>query len=50
VNDQLTLITAALLQGRNYSSLSATVIRDIVTQAEAVVAEINSRFKGPNNG
>lgn len=50
VNDQLTTITAALLNSLSYSALSKNVIRDVVDQAEAIVAEINSRFKGAPSG
>ena len=48
MNDQLTAITAALLTGTNYSTLSKTVIKGIVDQAADIVAEINRRFKGPH--
>ena len=45
MNDQLTIIVAALLNGQSYSTVSKTVIKSTVDQAEAIVAEINSRFK-----
>jgi hypothetical protein len=41
--EQLTVITAALLHSMSYTSLSQKAIQDIVTQAEAVVTQINSR-------
>jgi hypothetical protein len=49
VNDQITRIVAALLSGQSYSTVSKEVIRATVDQAEAVVAEINRRFKGGEN-
>jgi hypothetical protein len=48
VNDQLTIITAALLHGRTVG-LSQKQIEDTVNQAEVIVAEINKRFKGAAN-
>jgi hypothetical protein len=45
VNDQLTLITAALLQGKSVG-LSQDMIVNTVNLAQQVVAEINKRFKG----
>jgi hypothetical protein len=46
MNDQITIITAALLQGRSVG-LSQKMIEDTVNLAEAVAAEINRRFKEP---
>lgn len=48
MNDQLTLITAALLHGRTVG-LSQKQIEDTVNLAQVVVDEINKRFKGVNS-
>lgn len=47
MNDQITIITAALLHGRAVG-LSQKQIEDTVNLAEQIAAEINKRFKGPN--
>lgn len=46
MNDQLTIITASLLQGKGVG-LSQKMIEDTVNLAEAIAAEINRRFKEP---
>ncbi|MGC2474457.1 MAG: hypothetical protein WA485_08980 [Candidatus Sulfotelmatobacter sp.] len=50
MNDQLTIIVAALLHSTSYSAVSAPVIKQIVDQGEAICAEINKRFKGADCG
>jgi hypothetical protein len=47
--EQLTLVTAALLNSMSYSNLSKETIKALLDQAQDVVSEINKREEKRGN-